>query len=345
MKKFKKILTFTIVLIVITSILTCCRMESISTIANITTIRPVKVGVLMYSDNVFSVVIANSLKDIQKEKGNEAEITVFDSKANSAMEGEILNSMLDDNYDLLLVNIEGKTVPELIEDSVKKAEQKNISLIFFNVNPEKLDVIRSYSKSLIINNDSKEAGILQGKMIVDAWNTNKNTMDKNGDKIMQYIMIEGAVKNFAAEDRTKYSISTINDAGIKTQELASVPANWDQELAKSAIESLFLRYSGNIEVIISNNDVMAIGAVQGLQKYGYNMGDKTKTIPIFAINRRPETEDLIKKGFIAGSVPRNSRAFADALYTVGMNLVSGKNPLEGTNYKFDESGVIITIQF
>jgi methyl-galactoside transport system substrate-binding protein len=46
-----------------------------------------------------------------------------------------------------------------------------------------------------------------------------------------------------------------------------------------------------------------------------------------------------------GSVFQDPRIFADALYTVGMNLVSDKNPLEGTNYKFDETGVVILLPF
>lgn len=36
---------------------------------------------------------------------------------------------------------------------------------------------------------------------------------------------------------------------------------------------------------------------------------------------------------------------ADALYRVGMNLVYNKNPLEGTKYVFDETGVAIRIPF
>jgi len=37
------------------------------------------------------------------------------------------------------------------------------------------------------------------------------------------------------------------------------------------------------------------------------------------------------------------RALAEALYTVGINLVKNENSLEGTPYKFDETGVAIRI--
>ena len=48
---------------------------------------------------------------------------------------------------------------------------------------------------------------------------------------------------------------------------------------------------------------------------------------------------------MTGSVFQDPRAFADALYTVGMNLVDNKDPLEGTNYKFDETGVTIKLPY
>ena len=90
---------------------------------------------------------------------------------------------------------------------------------------------------------------------------------------------------------------------------------------------------------------MAIGAIQALQKYGYNKGDKTKIIPVFGVDAIPEAQDLIRKGFMTGTVIQDAPAMAKAFYTVGMNLVYNKNPLEGTDYKFDETGVAIRIPY
>jgi methyl-galactoside transport system substrate-binding protein len=346
MKTFKKILTFFIILITIASILASCNIKMVNALVSGTTRKIVKAGVLVNNlYNPYNVLIKKSLEDIQKENEDKIEFTFFDGMGNPAVESEIMNNMIENKYDLIIAGIVDKREPELIEDFIYKARQNNIPLIFYNITPTKLDAIKGYTKSLIINTDSVQAGILQGKMIADAWNADKENMDKNSDNIMQYIMLKGEVGSFAAIARSKYSISTINDAGIKTQELASTVANWNTEIAQSAINALFLNYSNKVEAIIANNDAMAIGAVKALQKYGYNMGDKAKTIPVYGIGAIPEAQELIKKGFMAGSVLQNSRELADAIYTVGMNLVSGNNPLEGTNYKFNDTGVIILIPF
>ena len=145
--------------------------------------------------------------------------------------------------------------------------------------------------------------------------------------------------------RSLYSISTINDSGIKTQEILSKSCYWDEKCAEDSMELLFLRYNGKIEAIISNNDAMAIGAIKALQKYGYNKGDKSKYIPVFGIDGIPEAIDLINKGFMTGTVFQDPNETAEALYTVGLNLAHNRNPLENTNYKFDETGVTIQMPY
>ena len=168
----------------------------------------------------------------------------------------------------------------------------------------------------------------------------KTIIDKNNDNILQYIMLQGKTNNESAILRTRYSISTLNDNGVKTEELSSNICNWDKECAKNTISSLFLKYGDNIEAIISNNDAMAIGAIEALQSYGYNKGDKTKTIPVVGVDAIPEAKDLINKGFMAGTVGQDPDKLANALYSIGLNLVYNRDPLEGTDYKSDKEGII-----
>ena len=123
---------------------------------------------------------------------------------------------------------------------------------------------------------------------------------------MQYVMLQGPANNPETIARTKYSIQALNEAGIKTQQLSSVACNWDEECAKTAIESIFLTLGDKIEAIISNNDAMAIGAIKALQKYGYNKGDNSKYIPVVGVDALPEAKELINQGVMTGTVDTRS---------------------------------------
>lgn len=162
---------------------------------------------------------------------------------------------------------------------------------------------------------------------------------------MQYIMLMGETSNIEAIERTKYSVLTINNAGIKTQELGLKVCNWNKEEGKNETRALLSQLGNKIEVIISNNDSMAIGAIEALQEQGYNNGDKTKIIPVVGVDAIPEAQKLIKEGIMTGSVLQDPSAMAKALYSVGMNLVYNRNPLDGTDYKFDETGVAIRLHY
>lgn len=90
---------------------------------------------------------------------------------------------------------------------------------------------------------------------------------------------------------------------------------------------------------------MAIGAVKALQKYGYNKGESAKYIPVVGIGGVSEVRELIKTGAMTGTADQNSRIHANAIYTIGMNLISGNSPLQGTDYKFDETGITVKLPY
>ena len=48
---------------------------------------------------------------------------------------------------------------------------------------------------------------------------------------------------------------------------------------------------------------------------------------------------------MTGTVFQDSNEIAESLYTIGMNLSHNRNPLENTNYKFDETGVTVQMPY
>lgn len=341
MRIIKKITTLVILLIM----MTYAPIRDMSTSSALIMRRPIKVGVLLSNvNNSYLSSIQKALEDIQRENIDKVQFTFYDANDNQAVQETTINNLLQGgNVDYVLANLVNKGV-DSVRNLINKAKQYEIPVVFFSsVQPDTIDIIKSYNKAFVVSRDEQQSGILEGKFIVDAWNTDESSIDKNRDGILQYVMLQASNNLPIAVIRTKNAISTINNAGIRTEELALVNANFNKELAKESIKSLFLRYGGNIEAIISNNDSMAIGAIEALQTYDYNKGDKSKNIIVVGIDRTQEAKDLIDKGFMTGTVGHEPRALAEALYTVGMNLFSGNNPLEGTNYTIQDNGIEVRI--
>jgi len=344
MEALKKILTIPMVIAIMMVTLADCNKKAVSTISEPK--KTVKVVVLLidFTDDYISLVREN-LEEIQKQNQCKVEFTFYDGKSDQAIQSEELSKVLQEGVDLILLNIINNRDNATVQSVINSIKETNTPVILFNREPLTTDAIRSYPKALYIGTDSREAGILQGQILINAWNNDKQAIDRNGDNIMQYIMLEGDRGNIEAIERTKYSVLTVQQAGIKTEELELRFCDWNTELAKSTTESLFLKYGDKIEVIIANDDSMAVGAVEALQKYNYNKGDRSRTVEVVGVDALQEVRDLISKGIMLGSVVQDPKALAEALYTCGMNLVNNKSAIDGTNYKFDDTGVSIRIPF
>jgi methyl-galactoside transport system substrate-binding protein len=340
MKILKKVLSLIVVTILLLHIAETTTYAS----PDASTQKTIKAAVFLNDfNNLFFSNIKKGLEDVQKEHENKIEFTFFDSKGNQLIENENIDKALNSNFDLFVVNpVTTKT--EEIENALSKITSADIPLIIYLPPTSSLvGIIKTAPRAVVINEDVNQAGTLQGKILADAWNTNKDTLDKNKDNIMQYVLLQGTTNYESTIARTKYSIRALNEADIKTQQLLSTVCNWNRECARTAIESAFLTMGDKIEVIISNNDEMAIGAVEALQKYGFNKGGNSRYIPVVGIAGLPEAKKLVDDGIMTGTVAQDFPTLANAIYAVGVNLVLGNNPVKDTNLKFDETGITIKI--
>lgn len=301
-----------------------------------------EVAVILHRINdPYMIKLRESLENIEKDNKSNIKFTFFDSKNNIAVQNEILDSVLRNNFDLIILNSADKN-ENAVENTISNVKKKNIPLILMNIPEEVVAKISPlYNKVAFVTPDSKQAGIAEGKIIVDLWNNKKKIIDRDGDDVLEYVLLEGKSDDPQAIDRTKYVISTIKDSGINTKQLEIIDAGWLRELAQTSINNLILKYDAQIEAIISNNDAMALGAIDALQKYGYNIGDESKYIAVVGIDGLPEAIDLIDKGIMAGTIIQDSKVAAEMFYVIGMNLINNLNPTENTKYKIVNGEIII----
>ena len=83
-----------------------------------------------------------------------------------------------------------------------------------------------------------------------------------------------------------------------------------------------------VELIIANNDEMALGAVAGLQGAGYNDG-KGKTIHVFGVDATDAAKEAIGNGSMIGTIKQDAEGMATAITTICKNFLDGKSTFDG----------------
>ena len=345
MKIFNRILNIALFIIILIIALGNNLYMTLGASTNYRQELPVRVGLFATNLNDdYLALLRKDFEDIQKNNPGKVVFSFYDANSDQLKQDMDIEDAINKGIDLILLD-----VVNLIEirGVIDKIAEHNVPVVVFNRVPYSMDAIKSYKKAFFVGGDSVQAGTLEGKMIVDAWKNHKKLIDKNKDDVLQYILLVGEKLSKTSIDRSAYSISTIQEARIKTQELASPILEWSEESAQSTISALFLRYGNRIEAIISNDDTMAIGAIRALQQSGYNKGNKFRSIPVVGLDGVLEAKELVSKGFMLGTASQNSADIANAIYTVGMNLVYDRNPVEGISipYKLDEKGVAVLIPY
>ncbi|HOK63544.1 MAG TPA: galactose/glucose ABC transporter substrate-binding protein MglB [Soehngenia sp.] len=298
-----------------------------------------KIGVLIYKyDDTYISTVRQAIEK-EAENDTEVELLMNDGQGDQSKQNDQIDILIEKGVDALAVNIVDIGAASSVIDKAKSA---GIPVVFFNREPD-TEVIKSYDKARFVGTKPEEAGIIQGQMMAEVWNEGK--YDRNGDNIMQYVMLKGDADNPEAIARTEYSIKTLNEAGIKTEELGLQVANWDNDKANQAMEAWLAKFGDKIEFVIANNDGMASGAISALQNAGYNTGDSEKYIPVFGVDATEEAINLIEKGAMTGTVKQDGEGMGKAVFALAKNAAQGKDFLEGTSYEYDETGVAVRIPY
>ena len=78
-----------------------------------------------------------------------------------------------------------------------------------------------------------------------------------------FVLLKGEPGHPDAEARTKFVVEELNAKGIQTEQLFIDTGMWDAAMAKDKVDAWLSSSKANdIEVIISNNDGMALGALE-----------------------------------------------------------------------------------
>ena len=297
------------------------------------------VGVLIYKyDDTYISTVRNALEAALDGKAN---VSMQDGKGDQATQNDQLDVMISKGVDVLCVNM---VDAQAASGVVEKAQAADIPVVFFNREPA-TDVIASYEKAIFIGTNAADAGKMQGDIITDLFAEHPE-YDLNGDGKVQYVMFQGEPDNPEAIARTQYSVEQAVANGTEMEQVGETQVcNWDTEQAQKAMEAILAANEGKIELVIANNDGMAIGCIAALSNIGYNVEGGDKFIPVIGVDATDAAKDAIAKGTMSATVLQDGEAMGQAVAAVALNAASGVDFLEGTDLTLDDTGVAVRIPY
>lgn len=248
-------------------------------------------------------------------------ITRIDGQNSQIIQNEQIDGYLSADYPVLIINpVDRLSVYAMIE----KAKQNDTHLIFFNREPLAEDMAL-YDKLFYIGADAAESAQLQASLVMDIFGNDPeklNMFDKNGDKVIQTLILKGEQGHQDAEARTKVVIESLAQAGYKLEVLDVIIANWDRNTAYGLTQSFMEMYQSDLELIISNNDAMALGVIEKLKEMNVFLDtnqdgvidrDSEPWLPIVGIDGIAAALDSIKQGYLYGTIVNDSDNMAKSI--------------------------------
>ena len=303
--------------------------------------KTIRIGVTLYrGDDAFINNIRSSLeekaKEYEQQTGIKVNLEIMDPKGNQNTQNSQVDRFLSLEYDAICVNMVDRSAASYV---INKAMDAGTPVVFFNREPVEEDMKR-WEHLYYVGEDARESAVLQGKLLVDAYQENPDSLDLNGDGTVGYVILEGERSHQDSLIRTEWSVQTMRDGGIPLEKLTGGSANWDRSQAAALMEQWISQFGDAIEAVICNNDEMALGAAEAIERAG-----DTRGVKVVGIDGTPQGIDGLKSGKLYGTVQCDSDEYAEVIFEIAAAEALGQNVQEkveledGTYYQCSQKSL------
>ena len=136
----------------------------------------IRIGVLLYrGDDTFIGTLRSGLEDkakeYEQETGIKVKLDIMDAKGSQNTQNSQVERLISLGCDALCINSVDRSSASIIID---KAMDAGTPVVFFNREPVEEDMNR-WEKLYYVGADAKESAVLQGDILVDAYNQDTRT--------------------------------------------------------------------------------------------------------------------------------------------------------------------------
>ncbi|CAG9263608.1 Putative rhizopine-binding protein [Burkholderia diffusa] len=265
-----------------------------------------KIGVTMASfDDTFLTILRNSIGDAAKKDG--ATVQIEDGGNDVGKQLSQVQNMIAQKVDAIIVNaVDTDATPKI----TKMVTAAKIPLVYVNRKPVDFDKLPA--GVAVVASDEKQSGTLQARQVC-------KLLGGKGD----ILVLMGELSNESARARTKdieEVIATKDCSGMKIVDKRE--GKWSRTQGQD-ITMNWLSSGTKFDAIVSNNDEMAIGAINAL-KAARKLTPKTV---VAGIDATPDGLAAMKSGDLKVSVYQNAAGQGAQAVATALKLAK-KQPVD-----------------
>ncbi|MCR4822217.1 MAG: substrate-binding domain-containing protein [Treponema sp.] len=249
---------------------------------------------------------------------------------------------------ILIALLSLMTITGCKKSNQPKIQNKDKPLIYFGIQPMDLskgtldmNLMNWNDKTYYIGCDALRGGFVQAKMIKDFLESSDPAkIDRNGDGVIGYVLCIGDSGHKDSRGRTEAVRKTldtwngthdakdvkdgkisINGKDFIVRELdakvmtGTDGSTWNPAIATESMSNWVAKLGNEIDLVISNNDTMAMGC---LQISNYPAG-----LPIFGYDAVADAVEAVEQGKLTGTVSQDPVGQVAIIYQLLRNIFDG----------------------
>ena len=285
--------------------------------------REIRIGITVYDeyDTFISELMEEFMADVADVNTTDQGTTVSVLRSNAAQsqitQNEQVEKLIAKGCNVICVNLVDRTDPSVI---IEMAREADVPVIFFNRELVEEDLF-SWDRLYYIGADAFESGRIQG-LSAAAYLKEHPQTDLNGDGIIQYVVLEGEAGHQDSIVRSETSVDALIEEGISIEKLESSIANWNRGQAQNRMSQLIDRYGESIELVLANNDDMALGAAD---EYDRRETPQDRRPAIIGIDGTKVGLEGVRNGKLIGTVYNDKEGQSEAMLQLALAVAAGES--------------------
>lgn len=255
-------------------------------------------------EDEFIVKLAEELKAAAQKAGYDLSAQYSENSVPLQIE-QVENARRSEVKGMIVNLVTPESAPEILKAA------GDMKVVFMAYVPEDMSILNK--NAIYIGADQSQAGKLQGEWLA-------NYFKERGKTEIRYILLKGVEYLPITQERTEHALKALADAGIKAIPVVPpVVANYERNEATSKLLPI-LSSGVKFDAIISNDDSMALGAIDALEMLSM---DPTKTV-IVGIDAIELGIRALLEGKLAMTVYQNRKERAAATIKALDNMLNGR---------------------